>query len=183
MRIIGLYSSTPGHGKSTVARILANSTPKGGAVISFADPLRWMLKPLLECVYGPELAHVLLHDRKDEPLPIWGGKSTRDVMRVVATDCLRKMVNPNLWVDLMDSRLTTLENRGAELAVIDDMRFRENELPLIRRHAGEVWRITMPSNTRKAEHESDGQLDDWRGWDREIINDGTLHGLARAMAC
>lgn len=167
-RLIGLYSASPGCGKSTVARFL---TARGCERISFADPLRSMVcSLLLDLGYDSGQAHDWLHDRKEQILPELG-VSPRHLLRTLGTEWGRDCVHPTLWLLIWHARIS-----GYSKVVVDDVRF-PNEAESLRQRGGVLWRIDRPDHQRAAEHRSDDALADWT-FDRVIVNDGTLAELA-----
>ncbi len=167
-RLIGLYSPSPGCGKSTAARFLQS---QGFDVVSFAAPLRSMVfSLLLDLGYSSGEAFTLLHDRKEEVLPALG-VSTRHLLRTLGTEWGRSCVHPELWLMSFRSRLA-----GLQLVVVDDVRF-PNEAQLIQQLGGEVWKVLRPGQDRPAEHSSDGGLEDWDGFARTIDNSSGLEAL------
>lgn len=167
-RLIGLYSASPGCGKSTVARFL---TARGCERISFADPLRSMVFSLLiDLGYNSGQAHDWVHDQKERTIPQLG-VSPRHLMRTLGTEWGRSCIHPSLWLLAWQARAS-----GYNQVVVDDVRF-PNEAELLRQRGGVLWRIERPGHQRPAEHSSDDALIDWT-FDRVIVNDGTLAQLA-----
>ena len=167
-RFIGLYSASPGCGKSTVARFL---TARGCERISFADPLRSMAcSLLLDLGYDSGQAHDWLHDQKERTIPELG-VSPRHLLRTLGTEWGRSCIHPSLWLLAFQARAS-----GYSQVVVDDVRF-PNEAELLRQRGGVLWRIDRPGHQRPAEHSSDDALVDWT-FDRVITNDGTLAQLA-----
>lgn len=172
--LIGLYSPSPGCGKSTAARFLQS---QGFDVVSFAAPLRSMVfSLLLDLGYTSGEAFVLLHERKEEVLPDLG-VSTRHLLRTLGTEWGRTCVHPQLWLMSFRSRLA-----GLQLVVVDDVRF-PNEAQLIQQLGGQVWKVLRPGQDRPAEHSSDGGLEDWDGFARTIDNNGSLEQFKSQVLC
>ena len=171
-RLIGLYSPSPGCGKTTAAGVLQG---QGFQPISFAAPLRSMVfSLLLDLGYNSGEAHALLHTRKEELLPQLG-VSTRHLLRTLGTEWGRSCVHPSLWLQSFQSRLA-----GLDLVVVDDVRF-ANEAQLILQLGGELWQLRRPGHERPAEHASDGDLDGWDGFAGTLINNGSLDDLQRTV--
>lgn len=170
-RLIGLYSPSPGCGKSTAARFLQG---EGFDLVSFAAPLRSMVFSLLiDLGYTSGEAFALLHERKEEILPQLG-VSPRHLLRTLGTEWGRSCVHPELWLQSFQSRLA-----GLPMVVVDDVRFL-NEAQLIKRLGGEIWQLRRPGHERPAEHASDGGLEGWV-FDRTIDNSGSLDDLKVQM--
>lgn len=167
-RLIGLYSPSPGCGKTTAARILA---AQGFDLVSFAAPLRSMVfSLLLDLGYTSGEAFTLLHDGKEQVLPQLG-VTPRHLLRTLGTEWGRSCVHPSLWLESFKSRIA-----GLQLVVVDDVRF-ANEAQLIHQLGGELWQLRRPGHERAAEHASDGGLDGWDGFAATVVNDGTVEAL------
>jgi hypothetical protein len=167
-RLIGLYSPSPGCGKTTAAGVLQD---QGFQPISFAAPLRSMVfSLLLDLGYNSGEAFALLHTRKEELLPQLG-VSTRHLLRTLGTEWGRSCVHPSLWLQSFQCRLA-----GLDLVVVDDVRF-ANEAQLILQLGGEIWQLRRPGHERPAEHASDGDLNGWDGFACTVTNDGSLEVL------
>lgn len=169
--IIGLYSSVPRSGKSTVARHLALQYDY--EVLPFAQPLRAMLTPLLEALGLSE--HQIgyhLHQDKSAIIPALGCNA-RHLMQTLGTDWGRQLVAPDLWVKAWAAQAVT-----APRVVADDLRF-PNEARALQAVGGQVWKVWRPGAELDCPHASEGQLDSWDGFDRLIVNDGDLAQLHR----
>lgn len=75
-----------------------------------------------------------IHDPalKEKPLPLLGGKSGRHAMVTLGTEWGRKMMTPNLWVNLFSRNIFKLYGSWAQegrinpvLVLVDDVRFPE----------------------------------------------------------
>jgi hypothetical protein len=167
-RLVGLYSPSPGCGKTSAARVLQG---QGFELVSFAAPLRSMVfSLLLDLGHNSGEAFALLHERKEELLPQLG-VSTRHLLRTLGTEWGRSCVHPSLWLQSFQCRLA-----GLQQVVVDDVRF-ANEAQLITQLGGEIWQVRRPGHERPAEHASDGDLDGWDGFAGTLLNDGDLEQL------
>lgn len=131
--LIGLLGAKQS-GKSTAAKHIVDH--HGFTRIRFADPLKEILR-VLGCTPAQ-----IDGDEKEIPLERLCGKSPRNVMDLMGTECGRRMIGEELWVNIVDGRLRELLPRGP--VVIDDVRF-ENEAALVRRLGGALWTIRRPS--------------------------------------
>lgn len=171
-RIIGLYSPSPGCGKTTAANFLQL---QGYRSVSFAAPLRNMLLSLLlDLGYTSGSASNLLHEHKEQPL-VGLGVSARHMLRTLGTEWGRQCIHPDIWLQSFQSRIA-----GLPLVVVDDVRFL-NEAELIRRRGGEVWLLRRPGHEQASEHASDGGLNDWPHFTVTIENSGSLDDLKRQV--
>lgn len=170
--IIGLYSSCPQSGKSSIANYLSVYNFK---TVSFARPLKQMVRSLISNLgYSPELVERFMTEAKEEAIPNLG-VSARHLMRTLGTEWGRDCVHPDVWNRCWRVAVDR-HTRNGHHVVVDDVRF-PNEAALIRQIGGQLWRIHRPDSPElDASHRSDGALDDF-AFDRVIDNDGTLLDL------
>jgi hypothetical protein len=170
--ILGLYSSSPGNGKTTLANHLQ---PYGFRTVSFAGPLKEMTALFLTHLgYGPADARALVHTRKEDIIPQLGVTS-RHLQRTLGTEWGRDCVHPDVWLKCWRERVQLLLDRGYRV-VCDDVRF-PNEAELIRSLGGRIWHVTRPGTTPASTHRSDNGLTDYPHFDALLINNGTLIDL------
>jgi hypothetical protein len=173
--LIGLYSPSPGCGKTTVAKALS---PYGYERVSFAQPMRDMLAPFLQALgYGESY----LSDpwRKDSRLHELG-VSPRHLMRTLGTEWGRDCVHTDVWALLALKRIKDIRIL-AGLVVVDDVRF-PNEAELIRKHGGQLWKIERKDAALASDHASDTSMADWDDFDAVIHNNGSLKCLIDDIA-
>lgn len=171
-RLIGLYSSAPRSGKSTIASYL---TEYGFYTVPFAGPIKRMTRTfLIQLGYGPTEIDHYLDTGKEEHLP--GIRTTpRHILQTLGTEWGRDCIHPEVWLMCWERAAQQSLDSGVPV-VCDDLRF-PNEAALIRRLGGELWTISRPGATATKPHASEGGLDDYGFFDRRIINDGTLLDL------
>lgn len=134
-QIIMLSTNTgPGSGKTTASEFLDELIPGEVTVLSFAYPLKTMLKELLYLWTGSEgEAHDMVYgDLKETVIDGMGENVTpRKLMQTLGTEC-REMIDPNLWV-----KMAVLEAERHLLlghtVVFDDLRF-PHELEFFKNH-------------------------------------------------
>ena len=116
-RIIGLCGPK-GVGKSTYAKSF-----EGAAILSFATPIKEMLKVILP--------HPAWLEKKEEPIPGFpNGVTVRRMLQTLGTEWGRETVFPNIWVQ---AAIRKAEDQiGKRLIIFDDIRF-PNEAWAIRR--------------------------------------------------
>lgn len=166
--IIGLYSPAPGSGKSTIAQFLRD---EGYHINSFAAPLKNMTVALLESAgYDRNQAWAIVNN-KDMVVPGLGFRS-RTIQQRLGTEWGRMAMSEDFWVDIWRSNA-----RCHVKVVADDVRFL-NEAQAIKAMGGQMWHVIRPSAANKETHSSEGQLNNWDGFDCTIINDGTIEDLA-----
>jgi hypothetical protein len=174
-RLIGLYSPSPGCGKTTVAKALA---PYGYERISFAQPLRDMLTPFLAALDYPATA-LTSPIHKDTPIRELG-ISPRDLMRTLGTEWGRTCVNPDTWLILAGRSIDRIHLADGYV-VIDDVRF-PNEANFILKRGGRLWKIERRNAVPASGHTSDTSMADWDDFDEVIYNDGSLQCLIDDVA-
>lgn len=170
--LIGLYSSAPQCGKSTVAEYLRIYD---FVTISFATPLKVMTRLVLKNLgYPPSLVKRYMTDHKEEVIPNIG-VSARHMMRTLGTEWGRDCIHPEIWLMCWRVSIESALRQGRPV-VCDDVRF-PNEAELIQRLHGELWHISRTSiPTPESGHRSDGALDGFT-FDLHLNNDGSLVDL------
>jgi len=118
-------------GKSTVARAIQDSPGLDIQILSFADPMRAMLKAI-----GVDNSSLVYQTKKESPIE-GIGKSARYLMQTLGTEWGRDMIDKNIWLWAMKRRIEAAEEQGAEVVVIDDCRF-DNEADWIINEGGIV---------------------------------------------
>lgn len=123
-----------GVGKSTYAKFLAG---ENGVVLSFATPIKHMLKVLVghEYVFG---------DKKNDMTHL--GVTGRVLLQTLGTEWGRQTIDQDIWVRSMKHTLTDTMFTEYHPIVIDDLRF-ENEAKMVRELGGEVWEIDRKNFT------------------------------------
>lgn len=101
--------------------------------------------------------------------------AAREFLQRLGVAC-RGQIGPNVWVDALARRLRT---HPSARYVITDVRF-PNEANFITDMGGQVWRIERPGYGPVNDHSSETALDLY-GFDRTIVNDGSLTELRRKI--
>lgn len=164
-KLIGV-TGRAGSGKSLVASMVA-----GGIVIQLADPLYAALSMMLG------LPEALLRDRRFKDKPIeWIGQSPRQMLQTLGTEWGRESIREDIWLELCRRRIALLQENGAEVVVVADVRF-ENEAAMIREAGGQVWHVRRPlADGAGVQHKSEAGIKAADG-DRIVVNDGTVEQL------
>ncbi len=155
MKLIGL-TGFAGSGKDTVAEMLLDEY--SGYSCAFADPLRRAASE----VFG--LTHEQMTDRekKEAEVPYWG-KTPRQILQLLGTECMRDVFGGDVWVKRADMQLECLkgmdarEEIGSDLVVFTDVRFPE-EARFIREHGGVVVNVIRAGIGPVNNHVSDSGL-------------------------
>jgi len=167
--IIG-FSGPYGSGKDECYKVLAKL---GWHRVSFADPVReaalkinpwvwfndgsWLLADVVN-KFGWDVA------KKSE--------SVRRFLQRYAAEGGRDIHGPDCWVKIAVKKIEALPP-NAKIA-ITDVRF-PNEIAMIRRKGGKIYRVENPRVSRDPSHASEQLLE---GLDGTIINDGSITDLA-----
>lgn len=98
----------------------------------------------------------------------------RLILQLLGTECGRKIIHPNIWVNSLMSEYVEYSNW-----IITDLRF-PNEAKAIKAKGGIIIKINRTNNTIETsgiqKHESEIALDNYK-FDDIIENDGTLEDL------
>lgn len=174
-------------GKDAVAAVLG--TDHGMHRVAFGDAIKTVARDLYD------LSEDQVHDPigKETPDPRWptpvfpGGVTPRFLLQRLGTEVGRQ-VHPETWVVALERAIARAE-RGHPRDeagrpwrwVIPDVRM-ENEALSVRRAGGIVIRVTRPRGpcTPGSAHATEAGADGIAA-DLEIINDGTLDDLRRAV--
>jgi hypothetical protein len=168
--LIGIYSSTPQSGKSTVAHhlVMRHNFER----VPFADVLKAMMHPVLEAldVDAQELY------TGDKSAVVYKDKTLRHALQTLGTEWGRKCMGENFWVDMWKRQVSMAKSVYGSNIVVDDMRF-PNEFEAVRSLGGWTWKVARPGATAPTNgHASEGALDNLL-FDTELVNAGTLHDL------
>lgn len=196
MKLIALYSTVQGSGKSTVARLICKH--HRASVLPFAQPVKKATVQFLQ-VLGIEDAAGYVYIDKESQLPgMPEGVTARFIQQRLGTDFVRKMIDPDAWVKAWERELSDpslyVDPQEDQIIIADDMRFMNEAISAMKRD-GQLWRIVSPSAIRaderrrrykgflgklfhlkKGKHASEGNLDDLE-FDVTIVNDGTVEQL------
>ena len=149
MRLLIGLSGQSGAGKSLVSEHLKRAFDFDRR--AFASPLKAMLEQAgvsYENLWG---------DRKEQPLELFGGKSTREAMQLLGTEWGRKNFGDDFWVNIFKR---DYERFPQPRIVVDDLRF-DNEAEAIAAMGGiviEVRRPTLDITGMKYRHSSEAGL-------------------------
>lgn len=157
-------------GKDTVAAHLVNNY--AFVQESFAYPLKEYIGREI-CGFNDKQ---LYGAWKETPDPEWG-MTPRQMLQLIGTDALRKIVHDDFWVIPMKRKLKE-HIRNERHVVISDVRF-PNEINMIRTLGGLIVKVDRehPDKISNEKHSSELELEAYSAWDVVIENNGTLEEL------
>jgi len=167
IRVIGIYGKARS-GKTTARKYLERYN---GMAVSFADPLKNAIREL----FGVPLTELYSDCKTDK---------TRWMLQFFGTDCCRH-IEPLIWVRKTSEKIQELQDSGADLVVIDDVRF-VNEAEMLKTE----WNATLVkligptdlvTNEEHKQHVSETQMDNLPDsyYDAVYRNTGTIEELHR----
>jgi hypothetical protein len=162
-------------GKDTVAAHLVNNY--SFVQESFAYPLKEYIGRQI-CGFNDKQLYGTWKETVD---PEWE-LTPRQMLQLIGTDALRKVVHDDFWVIPMKRKLKE-HIRNYQHVVISDVRF-FNEINMIRSLKGmlvKVERANLDKITGFEKHSSEFQLEDYNAWDFILDNNGTLDELYKKV--
>ena len=171
--LIGL-TGYAGSGKDTVRNILEQQFDYDG--LAFADPIRDMLRALLDSAGIPE-KWLTERELKEKEIPELG-LSYRQMAQQLGTEWGRAL-SENLWLDIAAAKIGMYRQFGCPGVVISDVRF-PNEAAWVRAQGGRVWSIVRPGIAPVRAHASE-DLIATLPYDYVIYNQGTIEDLPKAV--
>lgn len=171
--IIGL-SGKKQSGKSSSALYLKNALQF--TEVSWASPLKDIIGKEVfgltkEQMYGTEAA-------KEAIVPKWG-KSARQLLQEVGTDCFRKIIHPDFWVIVGMDKIAEQTSMGNDV-VVSDCRF-PNEMEAIKKLDGITVRVERIGQISTDQHPSEVALDYYKHDYAICAKDGDLTTLYRQL--
>lgn len=161
--LVGIYSSSPQSGKSTVRKLFQKS---GFVYESFAKPVKENLEFILDNLHVDEYdtSRYLYGDWKDKVIPELG--CTGGYLMSHYAMGMRD-INEDIWLKMLLKRLNPKQNY-----VIDDLRF-PNEYNIF-----DITITVTKQNAPKHDRVSSSENNlDMYSFDFTIVNDGTLEEL------
>lgn len=158
-------------GKDTVAAHLVNNYTF--VQESFAFPLKEYIGRQI-CGFNDKQLYGAWKETVD---PEWE-MTPRQMLQLIGTDALRKVVHDDFWIIPMKRKLKE-HIRNQRHVVISDVRFK-NEIKLIQNFGGHITRIDRQNPdkiTGFEKHTSETELETFNEWDSCIDNNGTLDKL------
>lgn len=179
-KIIGIYSSIPQQGKSTIREYLVNKY--GFRHLPFARLIKQMVFTLLvQHGYRDEDAIRYIEVDKEVCLDrLHGAPTARYLLQTLGTDWGRHQVHNDFWTSEWECKAGVWSRSGVSV-VADDLRF-PNEMEALKRLGGKSWRVERPGSVipKSASHESEGRLS-LMTFDRLINNEGCVKELYKKV--
>lgn len=159
MKLIGI-SGKKLSGKDALCNAIIGQTPVSAVRIAFADALKEEVS--LAC--SVSLSFIDQYKAQFRPMLQWWG-----------TDFRRHFQGDDYWVRKAVSKLVEAADAGVGLVIIPDVRF-QSEAAVIKQIGGCLVRIGRPTQLID-DHPSEIDLDNYKGFDHLVINNGTLKDL------
>jgi chloramphenicol 3-O-phosphotransferase len=159
------FTGPAGCGKTASANTLIQ---KGWVRVKFASTLKGMCRAMgmtEEMIEGHQ---------KEESQKMFGGQTPRFIMQTLGTEWGRKIIHPDLWVNITKAEIQRQLDAGCNV-VVDDCRF-SNEADCVRSLGGVVVGVKGRGGI-VGEHESESGVRP----DYIIDNNGTLDELEQTV--
>jgi hypothetical protein len=119
----------------------------------------------------PKWQHFIAENREIQDRSGQTAVTVRRILQWWGTE-YRRAQDADYWTKAWGRKIEQFDLENVHV-LIDDVRFM-NELNVIRAHGGLIVKIERPGFDGANNHASETSLDEYRGWDRIIQNDGTL---------
>jgi hypothetical protein len=119
----------------------------------------------------PKWTHFIAEHREIQDHPGQTAVTVRRILQWWGTE-YRRAQDADYWTKAWSRKIGQFDLKNVHV-LIDDVRFM-NELNVIREHGGLIVKIERPGFDGANNHASETSLDEYHGWDRIIVNDGTL---------
>lgn len=139
--VIGIAGKA-GYGKSTIAKLIKESTVESVDIVSFATPLKQCLLQIFPYL---RMEHFTDQELKSIPISRFSNQTPRKLMQSFATDFARSF-DDDIWIHHAELRIQTVlshkrkSDNSPGFIVFDDVRH-ENEVHLIRQFNGTIIHI------------------------------------------
>lgn len=133
-------------------------------------------KALGQC---PGWAHFVAAHQEIQDRPGHTAVSVRRLLQWWGTE-YRRTQDADYWTKAWGRKIEQFDLDQVHV-LIDDVRFM-NELQVIKAHHGLIVKIERPGFAGANNHASETSLDEYQGWDRVLLNDGTLDEFKAKVA-
>lgn len=161
--IVG-FIGKKGSGKTTCSELLQQLGRDNNVKVirvAFADPLKRICSDLYCFAYDiPVEAFYGTQEEKEQVHPALGNRSGREVLQFLGTGCF-KAITPDIWITYTLRHIDIAIKYGADIVVIDDVRFPEEAQALKERGAIliRVERLRDVTYSQTETHESETAMD------------------------
>lgn len=125
------------------------------AKVAFADAVRDMVRPIFD------VDDIYRRGSKEDPIDGFG-VSLREILQSLGTDWGRNMVSEDIWVKVLDKRISERYS-DFDIVIVSDIRF-DNERDYIINNGGKVISITgakdKHNKSKFSEHASEWGIED-----------------------
>jgi hypothetical protein len=132
-------------------------------------------RALAQC---PKWEQFIAEHREIQDCPGQTAVTVRRLLQWWGTE-YRRSQDSDYWTKAWGRKIEQFDLQNVHV-LIDDVRFM-NELNVIRAHGGLIVKIERPGFDGANNHASETSLDEYRDWDRIILNDGTLDEFKRKV--
>lgn len=155
-------------GKSTAQEVLLK---RGWEFISFIQPVKEMMRALLRYngVSHSEIERMIEGDLKEIPSSVLGGKTPRYAMQTLGLEWGRGMMCPNIWINMLEARISYLDPQGFLKWTVADCRM-PNEVEWLRAKGWKVFKIVRLGLDESDKHGTEAYIDGLLA-DEQITND------------
>lgn len=172
--VVGLFSSHPQAGKTTVANRLV--AQYGYVRVPMAETLKRMFREMLrDCGHSEGAIAEMENGNKQYPFCEWTDTTLRHAYQTLGTEWGRMAIDPNIWTSIWKSKVTRLLATGKKV-VVDDVRF-ANEFKAVNEVGGLMWMVIKNTNIPRPTHASESFCPDMNLFDHVICNDGSYENL------
>lgn len=125
-------------------------------------------RALAQC---PKWTHFIAENMEIQDRPGQTAVTVRRILQWWGTE-YRRAQDADYWTKAWGRKVEQFDLENMHV-LVDDVRFM-NELNVIREHGGLIVKIERPGFDGANNHASETSLDDYRHWDKVLLNDGTL---------
>jgi hypothetical protein len=119
----------------------------------------------------PKWAHFIAENIEIQNRPGETAVTVRRILQWWGTE-YRRAQDADYWTKAWGRKVEQLDLKKVHV-LVDDVRFM-NELNVIKEHGGLVVKIERPGFDGANNHTSETALDEYRNWDKVLLNNGTL---------
>jgi hypothetical protein len=177
------------HGKDTFARYVREWLEERGVEVrrrGFSDALKEEVADLLApfLVGSPMWMNTPVDTLRDDLVDIFnhGSKKDKEPFRLMlqwwGVEFRRQMFNPEYWLRSLElwAASELHEVKKTLVVLVPDLRM-PNECRFIKNADGVLVKVYRPNMDGSDQHATETALDDFKDWDRLILNDGTIEEM------